>query len=80
METLEDHPGTTWSENTGAELTQGDVYYHYYGQKTENNDLKPGYVIHSILEGLSLFQKKIPRNNRAILKKVVAKAGRRMKS
>lgn len=21
LETLEDHPGTTWSENTGAELT-----------------------------------------------------------
>lgn len=58
VETLEDHPGTTWSDNTGAELTQSDVYYHYYEQKTENNDLKPGYVFHSILGGLSLFQEK----------------------
>lgn len=38
--------------------TLEDVYYPYYEQKTENNDLKPGYVIHSILGGLSLFQEK----------------------
>lgn len=66
LETLEDRPGTTWSENTGAELTQSDVYYQYYEQETENNDLKPGYVIHSILGGLSLFQEKNPLKQRNI--------------